>query len=759
MAGKSTGRPSATPSAGPDPLLPDAVRSVFAHTPASLVGNLFGAAVLLLLFEAVAPTRALVGWGLLFAAVWSFRAGLARRFARAAPADPGDFLHWDRLWNAGTLASGAAWGSAAWLFWGHGGAAQQVGLLLVLYSYCICSIPLLASRYRMLLAFCATAFVPAIVRLVVEGSGQSLGLAGIMTLIFTVTALMGRNFRHAFDTAIRLKVHNENLVRQLGDEKAAAEEARHQAEAARAVAEAANRSKSDFFAAASHELRTPLTGTLGVVDLLRREGGHSPRTRHLLDVAAASGDALLTLVNDLLDLAKIEAGRFEVVPDDCDLRQVLLRSLEPLRMRAQDKGVAFHVEWQPGLPAAWRVDAVRVRQVLLNLVGNAVKFTEQGSVAVAIGGRPLASGDEEGGWDLAIAVSDTGIGIAPEALGRLFENFVQADASIGQRFGGTGLGLSISRQMAQLMGGDIHVSSELGRGTCFTFRLRAIPAQSVVPAPGDEDLAPHRHRLNVLLADDNPTNRLIFTEYLTAWGHEVTSVEDGAQAVVACTMQRFDLLLLDGRMPVMGGPEALERIRATPPGGVCDGQVYVSAISANTAADDRAKFERAGVQSFIVKPVHAPLLHAVIQRAIEYQQARGIELPAVRPADAPVEQVDRGALERLLELGPVQTDQAPVRQKPQNDRARRLHDSFMRELPGHARRLRAALEGSRLDELADVAHAMRGASVYVELPALTQLAGQAEQHARDGQVQAALASARALQRWIDEVDHNRETLA
>jgi signal transduction histidine kinase/HPt (histidine-containing phosphotransfer) domain-containing protein/DNA-binding NarL/FixJ family response regulator len=756
MAGKSPGRLRATPSAGSDPLLPDAVRSVFAHTPASLVGNLLGAVVLLLLFSSAAPQRALAGWGALFIAVWGFRAAVARRFAWAQPASAEAFVRWDRLWSAGTLASGAAWGGAAWLFWGHGGSLQQIGLLLILYSYCVGAIPLLASRFRLLLAFCAAAFVPAVGRIAMEGTPASLGLAGIIVLIFGMTVLMGRNFRHAFDTVIRLKVHNENLVGQLGAEKAAAEAARQQAEAARELAEAANRSKSDFFATASHELRTPLTGMLGVVDLLRREEGHSPRTRHLLDVAAASGDALLTLVNDLLDLAKIEAGRFEITPVDADLQQVLLRSLEPLRLRAQDKGVAFHVEWQPGLPAAWRVDAGRVRQILLNLVSNAVKFTEQGSVAVAVGGRPLAQGDEEGGWELTLAVGDTGIGIAPEALGRLFENFVQADASIGRRFGGTGLGLSISRQMAQLMGGDIGVSSELGQGTCFTVKLRAQPAQSVVPAPGDEDLLPHRHRLHVLLADDNPTNRLIFTEYLDAWGHEVTSVEDGAQALVACTMRRFDLLLLDGRMPVMGGPEALERIRATPPGEVCDAQVYVAAISANTAADDRAGFERAGAQAFIVKPVHAPLLHAVIQRAIDYQLARGVELAPARPADAPMERVDRGALERLLDLGaPAPRQDTPSEQ----DRARRLQDSFMRELPEHARRLRSALQEGRLAELAEVAHAMKGASVYVELPALTQLADQAEQHAREGRVQAALASARALQRWIDEVDHNRETMA
>jgi len=583
---------AATDSAAPtEPaLLPDTVASAFAHTPASLLGDAAGAAVLLLLFHVEVAPAWLLPWGVPFVALWSLRAALALGFRRAQQAGDVDHARWDRWWNAGTLATGAMWGLAAWLFYGHGGVLQQVGLLLTVFSFCVAAIPLLGGRYRVLLAFCAAAFVPTIARIALDGTREALALAGIVTLIFGMTALMGRNFRDAFDRLMRMKL-------QLAQEKAAAE-------AARAQAESANRSKSRFFAAASHELRTPLTGVIGVIDLLRYEGEHSERVRSLLDVAAASGEALLASVNDLLEITRIGTGRFSITPADADLHALTLRARAAVR-----------------------------------------------------------------------------------------------DA----------------------------------------------PA-----AGGDEPLPAHARMLQVLLADDNPTNQFVIASYLQGWGHEVHCVEDGREALAACGERRFDLVLLDGRMPGLAGPEVLQRLRqpseADPPR--FDRDVFVAAISANSGPDDRAEFEQHGAQAFVAKPVQAQVLHHVVQRAIEHQQRRGVALASNLRAATPLA---REALEQLLAMPASPSSRAA-------ERSARFRSRFMRELPAQARRLQQARDASDLAELAEVAHALKGASVYADLPALTQLAAQTELHARAARVPSAWASARSLQQAISEVNDNKEVV-
>ena len=371
----------------------------------------------------------------------------------------------------------------------------------------------LGGRFGLLLAIGAAAFVLTIARIALDGTREALALAGIVTLVFGMTALaIRRRLRDAFDRVAQMKL-------QLAQERAATE-------AARAQTERAHRSKSRFFAAAGHELRTPLTGVIGVIDLLRYEGEHSERVRSLLDVAAASGEALLARVNDVLNLRHTETGRFGIAPADADLHALTLRA--------------------------------------------------------------------------------------------------------------------------------------------------RVATRDAAAASGDEPLPAHAWTLQVLLADDNATNQFVIACYLQGWGHEVQCVEDGCQALAACGERHFDLVLLDGFMPGLSGPEVLQRLRRP---GEADASpfnrdVFVAGVSANSAPEDRAEFEQRGAQAFVAKPVHAPLLHQVVQGAIEHQQARGIALASNLRAAA---SLSREALEQLLAM----PASAPVRDAERSERfrARLMHRS------------------------------------------------------------------------------------
>ena len=593
--------------------------------------------------------------------------------------------------------------------------------------------------HRLAIALLAglSAVLPLLAALVLNATPASCVLMGLVTLSAGSALLAARVAANAL-AQCRYKTEQVHaLEARLSDEEAACKTARQEADAAQ-------RSKTALFAAASHELRTPLTGIIGVMDLLRSEIAAGGRARYLVDVATSSADALLCLVNDVLHLARIDAGRFDISPADVDLYDALRRGVEPMRLRAHQQGLLLSFEWQAGLPHAWHVDVRRVRQAVSNLVGNAVKFTETGSVSVHVSGHPLD--EQEGDWALSIAVADTGVGIAPEAQVKLFDGF-EADGGIVRRYGGTGLGLHVSRQIACAMGGTIQVVSSPGQGSCFTMTLQAKGAQSRLAQTGPA-LGAHDVSLQVLLADDNATNRFVVSEHLQRWGHEVHLAEDGRQALDACAARRFDLVLLDGRMPQLDGVQTLERLRgftlddAAPQ----DHEVFVAAISANTTAEDGAAFARAGAQAFIGKPVELRALHEVVQRAIAHQRRRRIALPPNQHA-APA-----GEGETLQPcLAQEDKEQGAALADEQQGREARMLAVFAAELPGHVMRLQDARDSADLAALSEIAHALKGASVYVDLPVLTHLATQTELQARDGSRQAALASAAALQRCVAEL--------
>ena len=382
--------------------------------------------------------------------------------------------------------------------------------------------------------------------------------------------------------------------------------------AARHAAEAANRAKSEFLASMSHELRTPLNGVLGYAQLLTREGGLSPQQARGLDTIRKSGQHLLDLINDILDLARIEAGRTELNPGPVELSDFLQSVVTLMQVKADEKHLAFVFDAAAGLPDAVLADERRLRQVLLNLLGNAIKFTDNGMVTLRASAEPKGAQQVL----LRLDVEDTGVGMRPEDMERIFKPFEQV-GDAPRRSGGTGLGLAITRALVNDMGGQVQVSSEFGRGARFRVELPLPLAQPAGAAPPKlpgvaRYLGPARR---VLVVDDVAVNRALMCDFLTKAGFEVAQASDGSELLAAARSFRPDLILIDSVMPAVGGVEATRRLRLD-----ADlGAIPVIAVSASASAEQRSACLQAGVNVFLPKPVSLEALQAHIGEQLGLQ--------------------------------------------------------------------------------------------------------------------------------------------
>ncbi|MFY7907874.1 MAG: ATP-binding protein, partial [Burkholderiaceae bacterium] len=379
-------------------------------------------------------------------------------------------------------------------------------------------------------------------------------------------------------------------------------------------AEAANRAKSEFLANMSHEIRTPMNGIIGMTHLALDAATEQER-REYLGIVKSSADSLLAIINDILDFSKIEAGRLDIEETDFALRQTLREALVSLDVRASEKGLALLVVVAPAVPDAVRGDPTRLRQVLINLVANAIKFTERGSVELNVS----VATDAAGGQQLLFAVRDTGIGIPPESLAGIFEAFTQADSSTTRKFGGTGLGLTITRRLVTLMGGELSVQSQLGRGSLFSFTLPLRLAKQPVSSAtaGMAAVAPPQpdgQRLQVLLVEDNRVNQMLAMRLLEKWGHSVKLAENGQLALQAIERgELFDVVLMDMQMPVMDGLEATGLIRLHEARhGLA--RLPIVAMTANAMQGDRERCLAAGMDDYISKPINQAELSDKLSR-------------------------------------------------------------------------------------------------------------------------------------------------
>ncbi len=377
-------------------------------------------------------------------------------------------------------------------------------------------------------------------------------------------------------------------------------------------AEAANAAKSDFLATMSHEIRTPLNGVLGMTQAMAADPLSAPQ-RERLEVVRQSGEVLLTLLNDLLDISKIEAAKLELTDGVLDLEDLARQAEAVFAPLAAAKGVALGIETSPNVAGAWRGDPVRVRQILYNLISNAVKFTDKGWITAVV--------DAADGW-VMIRIKDTGSGVAPEQLAGLFERFVQADATAARRFGGSGLGLAISRELARLMGGDITAESVVGQGSTFTVTLPLVRATAAATLAVDAISAPERGPgdLRILVAEDNETNRLVVTTLFAQAGLTPSVVEDGVQAVEAWRGGDWDVVLMDIQMPVMDGLTATRMIRDEE-AATGRPRTAIVALTANAMAHHVAEYAAAGFDAVAAKPIQFAQLTEAMDQAMAAARA------------------------------------------------------------------------------------------------------------------------------------------
>ena len=463
------------------------------------------------------------------------------------------------------------------------------------------------------------------------------------------------------------------------------------------AAEAANTAKGHFLANMSHELRTPMNAILGMIDVALPKAS-DPTVQDCLRTAKGSADLLLTLLNDLLDSAKIESGKLELEMAPFSLRKMLDQITRALSVRASEKGLCFYCRMPEQTPDAVVGDRMRLQQVLLNLAGNAIKFTERGDVEIGV--RSLS---HDGEALLDFAVRDTGIGIPPAAMEHLFHPFTQADASTTRRFGGTGLGLSISKNLVERMGGTIRVESEVGRGSTFSFAIR-LPLAKELPPDFEAPVALPTAacgQLRVLLVEDNPANQKLASYILQDRGHKVEIAGDGQEAIALTEQNRYDVILMDVQMPGMNGLGATEVIRKREGGGR---RVPIIAMTAHAMKGDRERCLSAGMDGYLSKPINALAMLGLIESlAGNVVPVSKVVVAASKPSETsppatPVVFNRQEALSRCC-------DQPDILQE--------VVERFFDEVESSLPQMRAALERGDLVEVGRLGHRMKGTLVYL----------------------------------------------
>ena len=596
--------------------------------------------------------------------------------------------------------------------------------------------------------------VNAVTRQPVESPAEKVLRLGTVVGLANHTCLIARDGRETpIDDSGAAIRDNDGAVRGVVlvfrdfTEKKRAEE---ELQLARTVAETANQAKSRFLANVSHELRTPMNAILGLIDLALPKQA-DPTAADFLETAKDSADLLLALLNDLLDSAKIEAGKLELEAAPFSLRRILDQTAQVLGVRASEKGIAFSCRIRPDVPDLLVGDQLRLRQVLLNLAGNGIKFTESGEVSISVEPTPTADvgadisasgianprseisdlGSEISDLSspichLKFAVRDTGIGLSPADLERIFRPFGQADASTARRYGGTGLGLTICSNLVALMDGQIWAQSEVGHGSTFYFTVR-LPLATELPREAETlDVgATAAAQLRILLAEDNPANQKLATFILQSRGHTVDIAGDGEQALRMTQESRYDILLMDVQMPGMDGLEATAAIRKCEAGSC---HVPIIAMTAHAMKEDRERCLAAGMDGYLAKPIDAREMIALVETLAAASHAAAVGAMGLSPG-----QEQRTAPPATAVFDPA----LALRQclgRP--DLLAQLIQLFIADMDQLLPKMRAALERDDFLEVRNLGHRLAGTLAYLAAEPARQAARRMERVGVSGGGQA-----------------------
>jgi signal transduction histidine kinase/CheY-like chemotaxis protein len=509
---------------------------------------------------------------------------------------------------------------------------------------------------------------------------------GFAAVLVAMSYSLSNRFRRVHDELDGLR---SNLEQQVRERTAALQTAQE-------GALAASRAKSEFLANMSHEIRTPMSGVIGMTSLLLSTS-LTAKQHDYVETLRTSGEALLVLINDILDLSKMESGKVTIERAPFNLAAVIAESLEMVAPLAARQRLALHWTVAPGTPEALVGDLARTRQILVNLLGNAVKFTPQGEVRVSLSARLLP----DGRCEVLFAVADTGIGIPGQELDRLFVDFHQLDGSLTRKHGGTGLGLAISRRLTELMGGKIWAESTLGQGSTFYFTLvgeaaTCGPPQPAAPLPAGRDAAlrPPDPGLRILVAEDYPVNRQVILGLLQHLGYRADLAANGLEVLEALKRQPYDLVLMDVQMPEMDGLEATRRIRRLLPAGR---QPRIVAMTAHAMAGDRERCLEGGMDGYLSKPVQISELAAVLADVADVASIEAVPAgPGPAASDAPL---DLQALSVLCELS-----------RPGRDVLGELVQTFAASSADDLAALRRLAEEGRWRDVQETAHRLKGGS-------------------------------------------------
>jgi signal transduction histidine kinase/CheY-like chemotaxis protein len=628
------------------------------------------------------------------AAVWLVLVGLgrltvAKSFARLYPKDP---ILWTRLFRAGLVLSSTTWGlGGALLLTASDFDSESWLVLMTLAGISAAAVVSLSGDLALLRAHIALmmvptfaaglVFMPASARLV---TGFGIVVAAYAVFLWVQGAYANESFLRGLVTAKLLERHAREL------------------DAARLQSLEASRAKSEFLANMSHEIRTPMTAVIGYADLLLDPAlGASDRVNHVQTIRR-NGEHLMALINDILDISKIEAGKMTVENIATSPSQIVVEVASLMRVRAVEKGLSFDIAYVGPIPETIQSDPTRLRQIVMNFVGNAIKFTSKGGIRINV-----RCDDPSGAAPtLVIEVIDTGIGMTEDELAKVFAAFAQADSSTTRRFGGTGLGLVINKRLAGLLGGDIAVESTPGRGSVFrvvvpTGPLEGVPMLTGIAEAGKVELPPQEARripslppsCRVLLAEDGYDNQLLISTFLKKAGATVKVVVDGSLAVeeamrAAAEGTPYDVILMDMQMPVLDGYGATSKLR------LVGYDRPIVALTAHSMAGDRERCEAAGCDDYLTKPIDRAHLTATVARFTGKKRPLGDALMSTLAEDEDMKEI--------------------VRQ-------------FVRDLPDRSSAILRALRNSDVDTLKRLTHQLKGAAGGYGFPTITEAAGAVEE--------------------------------